>query len=678
MSSAVDCCIDEWVQSVHSLVSKDGESKNKLRLYQKFKFDYEHEQYVNMELDTLLGAFGLTEPSSTNSTQSHLCRANDTHEDSEDEIETTDNIDTHVSRYLSQESETYQVDSENDDPQFDLDKLDSVYDKGCGCSKNCFLQFSVEEIRSNIYNLRELTKTEKELLIMGTLKKIGNDQRCRSGERKRVRYEYIFNGIKICQDAFLVIYDIGLWTVRALLKHMKEKGVQPRVHGNFGRKAPNAFSHETIKDAVQFLLNYASEEGLPQPAAPRGRGEKAPVYLPSKNTKQSIHQEYVTACSQIEKQYVGLSTFKDLWKRCVPHIKIAAPKDDVCKTCEDFRQDIQLARTEDEKLSATEKYHNHVLQARKEREIYRECVERSTNMFERLRRQDERSGDNFSCNDVHYTFDFSQYVKLPHHTREKGPTYFIQPRKIQIFGYRVDGDKQYNFLIDENETIGRDGQLVHGPDAVISMLDHAFANYSLGENECSLHADNCFGQNKNRYVLGYLSWRIMTQRHQKITYMMQLPGHTRCLIDAGFGNIKTLYRRKDCDTLQHIAEVVSNSSHSNQPVTYDGGSGWVWRAWKTFIGDRFKKVPNVAKYHFFRFSSEEPGVVYMRQSAVDENEVRFVICKTHLLEMARDDVPSQIVPPGLSAERVRYLYRHVRPLVRRPFQDVLCPAPEES
>ncbi|XP_053388734.1 uncharacterized protein LOC128551837 [Mercenaria mercenaria] len=114
------------------------------------------------------------------------------------------------------------------------------------------------------------------------------------------------------------------------------------------------------------------------------------------------------------------------------------------------------------------------------------------------------------------------------------------------------------------------------------MLDHAFANYSLGENECSLHADNCFGQNKNRYVLGYLSWRVMTQRHQKITYMMQLPGHTRCLIDAGFGNIKTLYRRKDCDTLQHIAEVVINSSHSNQPVTYGGGSGWVWRAWKTF------------------------------------------------------------------------------------------------
>ena len=150
----------------------------------------------------------------------------------------------------------------------------------------------------------------------------------------------------------------------------------------------------------------------------------------------------------------------------------------------------------------------------------------------------------------------------------------------------------------------------------------------------------------------------------------------RCLIDAGFGNIKTLYRRKDCDTLQHVTEVVSSSSHSNQPVNYDSGNGWVWRTWKAFFADRFKKVPNVSKYHYFRFSSEEPGVMYMKVSSADESEVRFILCKTHLLEMAHDDIPPQIAAAGLSAERVKYLYRHVRPLVRRPFQDILCPAPE--
>lgn len=46
----------------------------------------------------------------------------------------------------------------------------------------------------------------------------------------------------------------------------------------------------------------------------------------------------------------------------------------------------------------------------------------------------------------------------------------------------------------------------------------------------------CLGQNKNRYVLAYLAWR-------EITLSMQIPGHTKCLVDAGFSYIKKLYRR---------------------------------------------------------------------------------------------------------------------------------------
>ncbi len=59
---------------------------------------------------------------------------------------------------------------------------------------------------------------------------------------------------------------------------------------------------------------------------------------------------------------------------------------------------------------------------------------------------------------VHYTFDFSQNVSLPHHSRQMGRVYFATLRKVQLFGFRIDGlPKQLNFLVDEDETIGRDG-----------------------------------------------------------------------------------------------------------------------------------------------------------------------------------------------------------------------------
>ena len=93
---------------------------------------------------------------------------------------------------------------------------------------------------------------------------------------------------------------------------------------------------------------------------------------------------------------------------------------------------------------------------------------------------------------VHYTFDFSQNVCLPHHARQMGPVYFASLRKVQILGFRIDNvPLQLNFLVDENETIGKDGSNSHGPNAVISMVDWALESHNRGETVCVLHADNC-------------------------------------------------------------------------------------------------------------------------------------------------------------------------------------------
>ena len=63
-----------------------------------------------------------------------------------------------------------------------------------------------------------------------------------------------------------------------------------------------------------------------------------------------------------------------------------------------------------------------------------------------------------------------------------------------MFGFRDDGiPRQYNYLIDESQTMKADGKGIHGPDAVISMVDHALTNYSHGERTVYLHADNCGG-----------------------------------------------------------------------------------------------------------------------------------------------------------------------------------------
>nr|XP_022307748.1 uncharacterized protein LOC111113752 [Crassostrea virginica] len=72
---------------------------------------------------------------------------------------------------------------------------------------------------------------------------------------------------------------------------------------------------------------------------------------------------------------------------------------------------------------------------------------------------------------THYTFDFAQCVSIPHHSRQVGPLFFETPRKIQIFGIRMEGSgSQYNYLIDEDQTIEKDGETAHGPNTIGSML----------------------------------------------------------------------------------------------------------------------------------------------------------------------------------------------------------------
>ncbi|KAH3786636.1 hypothetical protein DPMN_164743 [Dreissena polymorpha] len=75
-----------------------------------------------------------------------------------------------------------------------------------------------------------------------------------------------------------------------------------------------------------------------------------------------------------------------------------------------------------------------------------------------------------------------------------GPLYFLSLMKVNIFGFRVSGRSQLNFIFDKAQTIGEDGKLSQGPNAVLSMIDWAFRHHSAPDSAFSIHADNCPGR----------------------------------------------------------------------------------------------------------------------------------------------------------------------------------------
>ena len=143
---------------------------------------------------------------------------------------------------------------------------------------------------------------------------------------------------------------------------------------------------------------------------------------------------------------------------------------------------------------------------------------------------------------------------------------------------------QINYLIDEASATGK------VVNTVISLLHHLFSTHTFGESSVHLHADNCSGLNKNRHVIAYSMWSVLTGRHKQITLSFLIVGHTKFSPDTCFGMIKRFYRRTFVGCLDDIAKVVSKSSVVNEPQlagTQDGSTIIPMHDWATYF-DIFK------------------------------------------------------------------------------------------
>ena len=53
--------------------------------------------------------------------------------------------------------------------QIDDTEVASEFEKGCGCSERCYEQFDVSEVEEYRLSIKELTKTERDMFLMGKL-----------------------------------------------------------------------------------------------------------------------------------------------------------------------------------------------------------------------------------------------------------------------------------------------------------------------------------------------------------------------------------------------------------------------------------------------------------------------------------------------------------------------------
>ena len=215
------------------------------------------------------------------------------------------------------------------------------------------------------------------------------------------------------------------------------------------------------------------------------------------------------------------------------------------------------------------------------------------------------------------------------------------------------------------------------------MLHHFLAIHNFGEANLHLHADNCSGQNKNRYVMQYLAWWILSGLNKKIILSFLIVGHTKFSPDwYVFRSVQAdIQANKDRVLGRHCASGGDIGSFQSCSVGWHSGGKVLVPTydWATFFDQPFRQqaLKSIKSMHHLTFTDSRRGYVIVKDS-VDAPEKEIKLSQDDEWAPNAEDLPPIIPPPGLSLERRQYLFEKISEFCPEDCQDLVCPNPTEN
>ena len=107
--------------------------------------------------------------------------------------------------------------------------------------------------------------------------------------------------------------------------------------------------------------------------------------------------------------------------------------------------------------------------------------------------------------------------------------------------------------------------------------------------------DNCFGQNKNNYVLRLPAYLTMDKYFKTVQIIFLAAGYTKNTADRLFNVLKLDYRKENIFSLSKLFQVCNQ----NEYVTTHKVDWKVFDNWNEYCDIYFKKLEAIKKYQIF-------------------------------------------------------------------------------
>jgi len=569
------------------------------------------------------------------------------------------------------------------------------------CRQDCLRRFwdsSHEEVLRFLEDVTTCSHDAKEAaLLMNLREHLYAGATIRTGEpRQRLRVAYAIPPFgRMCRQAYILLWDIGLSALQALLTYMASHAntFRPRTHGLAGTVSNNVLTPELQQQIIAFIQEIGEafgEEAEGRQGRRNGPSVEGRVvrFFPASYTIAGLYRLFVdryyeTSPGEQKASPVSLSTFRSLFaSEPCQHIRIRCPRSNVCDECAMFRAFYRQrstnasARTSPREEDHITQWQQHIQRAKEAREAYNADLRQARETLD-LVRQGRLPLAGYVA---HYTFDFMQSLAIPQFADQTKEMYYFSLRNIHLFSIRDDGARtQYNYLYDEAEG-GK------GANYVISLLFH-FLRHRAREAAAiviHLHADNCCGQNKNNLVMQFFVLLVSLGLLKHVEMKFLIKGHTHCSVDGGHGMIKKVWRTHDVFTLAQAAKVVEASSPTAGMQQATVVTAHDFFDWEHLLSAYFGKLPKILSFQQFEMDATRPGRLRYRHHPTEPwNEA----CLFHQgIERLPSTLSSlgaiqqgltPLPAPGIPMKKQHVLYEKVRKYVPQEYQELLCPRPAD-
>jgi hypothetical protein len=394
----------------------------------------------------------------------------------------------------------------------------------------------------------------------------------------------VVNGNSVCTLALCSIYGFSmtkLHNARNLLPGVK------KIHMNLGSEHPTKMK-DKIFAFVQELIDVTGDYD------PTSNTIYMPVYL----SKSGLYRLFVAECGDIDKHLIpSRNTVTSFIASKFANIHFPRKtRLGKCSTCAQFNLNKSEAKTTEEKEQLSAKMSKH-----------RELHQDERNSYHYRRDQSRKQPGKF----LHIIMDGSEDVPIPSFCPEVKAS-AMKHKRLYLCPYGlIDHSTAQRVLTFAPPIYSAD------PNLTISML-HRHIVLVIAKNPGHhqptlwLQFDNCYRENKNRWMLAYCCWLVELGIFLEVMISFMVEGHTHEDIDQMFGTMSQYRRGHPCYSIPHFFAGLQNEgfpSSATRPVMQELSLVYDWVAW---FAPHLFDMDHHSRYHVFLFRRQPSGRAGMK------------------------------------------------------------------